>query len=61
MTKEEYLKIAAKNWDCLESLKEEKNFYDYEKKFDSIMIGLGQELLEKSLGEIPIDRGKKKK
>lgn len=61
MTKEEYLKIAEEKWESLEKLKREKNFYDYEKKFDEIMIELGRELLEKNLGDVPKDRRKKKK
>mgnify|MGYP001030500675 CR=1 FL=1 len=61
MTKEEYLKIAEEQWESLEKLKSEKNFYDYEKKFDELMIGFGRELLEKNLGEVPLDRRKKKK
>jgi hypothetical protein len=61
MTKEEYLKIAEKQWESLEKLKSETNFYDYEKKFDELMVGLGRELLEKNLGAVPLDRRKKKK
>ena len=61
MTKEEYLKIAEEKWESLEKLKREKNFYDYEKKFDEIMIELGRKLLEKNLGDVPKDRRKKKK
>lgn len=61
MTKEEYLKLAEKKWDSIEKLKEEETFYDYEKKFDGIMIGLGRELLEKSISNVPRDRRKKKK
>lgn len=61
MTKEEYLKIAEQQWESLEQLQAEKNFYDYEKKFDAIMVDMGRELLEKSLGQVSKDRRKKKK
>lgn len=42
-------------------LQEEKSFYDYERKFDQIMVELGRELLESSISEVPEDRRKKKK
>ena len=61
MTKAEYLKIAEEKWEILEKLKTEKSFYEYEKRFDEIMIELGRELLEKSISEVPKDRRKKKK
>ena len=60
MTKEEYLKLAASKWDALESLKEEKNFYDYEKKFEAIMLGLSREILNEQFQGQGNDRRKKK-
>jgi hypothetical protein len=61
MTKEEYLEIASRHWDSIESLKEKDNFYDYESTLDDIMVSLGRDVLEKSLGSVPSNRRKKKK
>ena len=61
MTKEAYLKLAASKWNSIEALQTEKDFYVYEKKFDSIMVELGREVLEGSISEVPKDRRKKKK
>lgn len=60
MTKEEYLLITAKRYDELQSLNKIDNFYDYESEFANIMKGLGKELLEKNLGDLPADKRKKK-
>lgn len=61
MTKEEFLSIAAKKYDGLQALDKIDNLYDYEKEFEKIHKELGQALLEKSLGELPSDRRKKKR
>jgi len=61
MTKEEYLEIASCHWDSIDSLKEKENFYDYEATLDEIMVCLGRDVLEKSLGSISSNRRKKKK
>jgi hypothetical protein len=34
MTREEYLALAASRWPELESLDQEKDFYEYEKRFE---------------------------
>lgn len=61
MTREEYLKIAASKWDSLESLQSEEHFYEFEKKFDVIIVELGREVMEGSIGAASKDRRKKKK
>ena len=61
MTKEEYLEIASRHWDSIDSLKEKENFYDYEAILEGIMVSLGRDVSEKSLGTIPSERRKKKK
>lgn len=61
MSKEEFLAIAATKYDQVCQLGEQDNFYDYEVGFEQVMTELSRELLEKSLGEVPNDRGKKKK
>lgn len=61
MTKEEYLQIGESKWEALQGLQSEDSFYEYEKGFENIMRGLNQELLERSISELPNDRRKKKK
>lgn len=61
MTKEEYLDLAASRWDALESLQDETTFYDYEKKFDTLWVELGRQVLEKTVGVSSTDRRIKKK
>lgn len=60
MTKEEYLKLASEYWEELEKLENESNFYNYEKKFDSLMIDFGNNLLNKQMEGTGTDRRKKK-
>lgn len=61
MTKDEFLALAAEQYDSIASLKEEKDFYTYEKKFDEIWVGLGRNVLEKSISEVPKNHQKKTK
>ena len=60
MTKEEFLFLAAQRYDELQALNKLNNFYDYEKQFVSIWKGLGREVLEKNIGDLPADKRKKK-
>lgn len=60
MTKEEYLALAESKFPELEKLQREKNFYEYEKRFDEIWTELGRAVLESHLGKPPEDRRKKK-
>lgn len=60
MTKAEYLEIAAQRYEEFQELNKIDNFYDYEKKFVTILNGLGQEVLEKNLGALVKDKRKKK-
>jgi hypothetical protein len=60
MTKDEYLSLAETKWKELEQLKTLGNFYDYEKRFSEIWVELGRAVLEGSIGEVPVDRRKKK-
>lgn len=61
MTKEEFLVIAASKYDEVKQLGRHDNFYDYEVGFEQVMNKMSRELLEKSLGDLPGDRRKKKK
>ena len=60
MTKEEFVTLAVKRYDELQSLNKLDNFYDYEKEFVSIWKDLGREVLEKNIGELPHDKREKK-
>lgn len=60
MTKEEYLSLAAAKYDELEKLKESKNFYEYEKRFDEIWTQLGREVIQSNISKVSQDRRKKK-
>lgn len=60
MTEDDFLKLAQKKYQKLQSLQGIDNFYDYEKSFDLIWQELGREVLESSLGEVSSDRRKKK-
>ena len=60
MTKEEFLRLAGNRYDSLQVLSKLDNLYDYEKEFVSIWKGLGQQVLETNIGNVPNDRRKKK-
>jgi hypothetical protein len=60
MTKEEFLELAGSRYDELQALNKLDNFYDYEKGFVGIWKGLGQNVLEKNLGDLSKDKRKKK-
>lgn len=60
MTKSEFLKLAESQWEDLEKLKEEKSFYEYEKRFDEIWVEFGRKALEQGISSPKKDRRKKK-
>jgi hypothetical protein len=60
MTREEFLAIANKRYDELQALNKIDNFYDYEKEFADMMKELSNEVLEKNLSDVPVNRRKKK-
>ena len=60
MTKEQFILMVSDRYDELQALNKIDNFYDYEKGFEDIWKGLGKEVLEKNISEIPADRRKKK-
>lgn len=61
MTKEEYLALAASRWPELEALDKEKDFYEYEKRFEQIMLDLSRAVLESKISDVGKDRRKKTK
>ena len=60
MTREEFLAITNKRYDELQALNKIDNFYDYEKEFADMMKELSNEVLEKNLSDVPVNRRKKK-
>lgn len=59
MTREEFLELADSKWTEIESL-QQSDFYEFEKKFEVIIVELGQAALEGVLGKVPQDYRKKK-
>lgn len=61
MTKEEFLELASKKWDSLQTEKQtSNNLYEYEKNFDKLWVEFGRLSFEGSLGKVSSDRRKKK-
>lgn len=62
MKKEEFLALAESRYDALRELnKGNVNFYDLEVGFAKLWQELGKEVLEKTIGHVPIDTRKKKR
>lgn len=62
MTKEEFLKKAAVEWDRIKSTRATTdNFYDFEKTFDEIWVSLGRDALEGALEDKKSEDRRKKK
>jgi hypothetical protein len=53
MSEEEFIALAKSRYAELAALEQSKNFYEHEKKFDEIWIGLGQQVLEATVGAVP--------
>jgi len=61
MTKKEFLSLAEAKWEKIEATKKDSGtFYDYEKAFDALWVEFGRSTLEGSIGEVSLDRRKKK-
>ncbi len=60
MKEQEFIELALKKYKDLSELKEEKDFYEYEKRFDELWVGFGKETLEKMISSPGSDRRKKK-
>lgn len=61
MSKEEFVALALSRWPELESLDQEKDFYEYEKRFEQIMLDLSRAVLERKISTVGKDRRKKTK
>ena len=60
MTEAQFIALTRQKWAELQQIKDEPSFYEFERKFDSIVSELNRELLEATLGEVPKDHRKKK-
>jgi hypothetical protein len=60
MTKEEFLQACEARYEELRALGKLDNFYDFEKEFVAIWQGMGRDVFEKNLGNVPGDKRKKK-
>jgi hypothetical protein len=60
MTKEEYLKICSEHWDNFAKAKDSKDFYDLEVKVVTSGRELMKDILQATVGEVPLNRRKKK-
>lgn len=59
MTKEAYLALAAAQYDALQAIGQEPDFYTLEEKFDQLWTTLGRSVLEQTLGPVPANKQKK--
>ena len=59
MSKSEFLTLAEARYTELAALERSENFYEHEKNFDAIWVGLGQQVLEATIGEVPAQARKK--
>ena len=59
MSEEEFIALAKFRDAELAALEQSKNFYEHEKNFDAIWVGLGQQVLEATIGEVPEQARKK--
>lgn len=59
MTKSEFMALCEARWSSLEEVSRD-NLYDLEKEFSEIWQDLGKDVLEKQIGEVPVNHRKKK-
>jgi hypothetical protein len=60
MTEEEYLALCKSHWESFQKLNESTNLYDHEKDLEGMLINLGRDILQKSVGPVGQDHRKKK-
>jgi hypothetical protein len=59
ISKEEFLALAEAQYAALAALEQSKNFYEHEKRFDQIWVGLGRQVLEGTISTVPENPRKK--
>lgn len=62
LTKEEFLALSGKLYEEMASNMDSQtqSFYDYESTFDQLLTTFGQDVLEKSISQVPGNERKKK-
>ena len=60
LTEDEYVAIARQKYQAIQALQNKTSFYDHEKTFETIWMGLGKQVLEKTISRPTEDRRKKK-
>jgi hypothetical protein len=61
MERTDFLNMMDQFHDSIKDLKNEKDFYEFEKKFEEAWLQTGRALMEKVISEPGNDRRKKKK
>lgn len=59
MEREEFFKLMNERYDSLTQLKEEKSFYEFEKKFEDLWLKAGRSVMEGIIGKPGANRRKK--
>ena len=59
ISKEEFLALAEAQYAALATLEQSKNFYEHEKRFDEIWVGLGRQVLAGTISAVPDNPRKK--
>ena len=59
MTREELHALVDARYNEFQALQEQPNFLAYEEKFAHIMTDLGKDILQSSVGPIPVNARKK--
>lgn len=59
ISKAEFLALAEAQYAALAALEQSKNFYEHEKRFDEIWVGLGRQVLEGTISEVAANPRKK--
>lgn len=60
MNEQQFLDLCKSKYAEIANLKEQNNFYEYEKQFDKIMTELSRTVFANSISEVSADRRKKK-
>lgn len=59
MDKHTFLALAAQHYDQLQAVGKEPDFFTLEASFDKIWTEFGRVVLEKTVGEVPVNQRKK--
>ena len=59
ITEEAFLDLAKSGYAELAALQQSNNFYEHEKRFDEIWVGLGRQVLEGTISKVPANPRKK--